>query len=99
MSQCYTPPLYVIHFKGGLNSGEAQPSSNVLDTELLPCSFLPPSAKETRMGMARIALRSTFFTATASPSETSARHGRLPAKKPTYTISYSTIFAAQLPAT
>jgi hypothetical protein len=24
MSQCYTPPLYVIHLKGGLNSGEAQ---------------------------------------------------------------------------
>ena len=24
MSQCYTPPLYVIHFKGGPNSGEAQ---------------------------------------------------------------------------
>ena len=24
MSQCYTPPRYVIHFKGGLNYGEAQ---------------------------------------------------------------------------
>jgi hypothetical protein len=24
MSQCYTPPLYGIHFEGGLNSGEAQ---------------------------------------------------------------------------
>jgi hypothetical protein len=24
MSQCYIPPLYVVHFKGGLNSGETQ---------------------------------------------------------------------------
>lgn len=25
MSQCYIPSLYVVHFKGALNSGEAQP--------------------------------------------------------------------------
>jgi hypothetical protein len=24
MSQCYIPSLYVVHFKGALNSGEAQ---------------------------------------------------------------------------
>jgi hypothetical protein len=37
MSQCYTPPLYVIHFKGGLDSGEAQPCRQVrkLGTEKL----------------------------------------------------------------
>jgi hypothetical protein len=25
MSQCYIPSLYVVHFKGALNSGEAVP--------------------------------------------------------------------------
>ena len=29
VSSCYTPPLYVIHFKGGLNSGEAQLEQHV----------------------------------------------------------------------
>jgi hypothetical protein len=29
MSQCYIPSLYVVHFKGALNSGEAHPFEEV----------------------------------------------------------------------
>jgi len=34
MSQCYIPSLYSVHFKGALNSGEAQPDAVSIVREL-----------------------------------------------------------------
>src|SRR5215469_14763897 len=89
MSQCYTPPLYVIRFKGGLNSGEAQHLS--LGKDAPEPRAVEPLEQGCVVAIPQVGgLHHRYQRRAAQPEQAGCLDGCLPERKCRFSLIYAT---------